>query len=142
MTPGPVWATMDAQARCPAHQLERNDVPTEPGVYAWYWDGEAVYAGRGVGGGGLRERVWSTHLRRGTDLSRSSFRRNVCEFLDIAPTATTRLRPSVMSAEDVASVNQWIQECSVAWIECDSAAEAAELERLLLAEWLPPLSRR
>jgi hypothetical protein len=133
---------MDRQLRRAARDLSRREVPTSPGVYAWYRDGEAVYAGRAVGADGLRERVWSTHLKRGTDLSRSSFRRNVCELLGVAPTATTRIRPSVMTVEDVEPVNRWIRECAVTWIECTSVADATRLEKELLAEWMPPLSRR
>ena len=133
---------MNTEPRRQAANLSRRDVPTTPGAYAWYRDGEAVYAGRAIGADGLRERVWSTHLKRGRDLSRSSFRRNVCDLLGIAPTTTTRIRPSVMTPEEVEPVNVWIRECSVAWIECGSVTEARRLEKALLEEWMPPLSRR
>ncbi len=142
MPDGELWMRMNAQPRCPVMQLSRHDVPATPGVYAWFRDGEPIYSGRAGGKAGLRGRIWGNHLREGADLSRSSFRRNVCDHLGIEPTARTRLRPTVMTPERVAPVNLWIRECEVAWIEFATAAEAIDFEKLLHAEWLPPLSRR
>ena len=133
---------MSAQPRHAATSLKGKDVPTRPGVYAWYRDGEPIYSGRALGTEGLHGRVWKNHLKTNADLSRSSFRRNVCEDLGIAPTSKTRVRPTLMTAAEVEPVNRWIRECEVAWIECDSSADAESLERELHAEWLPPLSRR
>jgi hypothetical protein len=76
------------------------------------------------------------------DLSRSSFRRNVCEHLGIATTSKMTVRPTVMTAPEIEPVNRWIRGCEVAWIECLSANEAKALERALHAEYKPPLSRR
>lgn len=81
-------------------------------------------------------------MRTGTDLSRSAFRRNVCEHLGIAPTSKTTVRPTQMTAKEIAPVNRWIRGCEVAWIECETATEAEVLEKALHAEWLPRLSRR
>ena len=139
---GPLWTIMNHRPRLKAGGLSSGDVPTAPGVYVWYRDGKAIYAGRAVGTRGIRGRVWSNHLDRGNDLSRSSFRRNVCEHLGIASTVKTRIRPTAMAAAELEPVNQWVRECDVAWIECGSPSEATSLERLLLAEWMPPLSRR
>lgn len=133
---------MNAQPRVPAESLTGKDIPKRPGVYAWYRDGEPIYSGRALGADGLHGRVWKNHLKAGADLSRSSFRRNVCEHLGVAPTSTTTVRPTLLTAADVEPVNRWIRECEVAWIECESAADAEALERELHAEWLPPLSRR
>ena len=133
---------MNAQPRRSAASLTGKDIPNRPGVYAWYRDGEPVYSGRALGGDGLHGRIWKNHLKTGNDLSRSSFRRNVCEHLGIAPTSKTTIRPTLMTAADVEPVNQWIRECEVAWIECQAASEAEALERALHGEWMPPLSRR
>lgn len=100
-----------------AASLIGKDVPSNAGVYAWYHQGEPVYSGRALGGDGLHGRIWKNHLKIGNDLSRSSFRRNVCEHLAIAPTSKTSLRPSAMTAADIEPVNRWIRECDVAWIE-------------------------
>lgn len=142
MSRGPIWSLMDAQERRPARHLTATDVPTTPGVYAWYRGSGAIYAGRALGAGGLRGRVWTNHLATGLDLSRSSFRRNVCEHLGIAPTSVTRMRPSVMTSHQVGEVNQWIRDCEVAWIRCGSGPEAKALERALLNEAIPSLSKR
>jgi hypothetical protein len=133
---------MNAQPRHAADQLSRREVPTKPGVYAWYRHGNPVYSGRALGEKGLQGRVWDNHLKTGNDLSRSSFRRNVCEHLGIAPTSRTTVRPTVMTVAEVEPVKRWIRECAVAWIECKTAAEAEGLEKSLLGEWMPPLSRR
>jgi hypothetical protein len=101
-----------------------------------------MYSGRALGGEGLRGRVWRNHMATGPDLSRSSFRRNVCEHLGIATTSVTAQRPTAMTPEQVAPVAEWIRGCQVAWIEFDSEQEASEFEKALHAEWLPPLSRR
>lgn len=116
--------------------------PTSPGVYAWYRDGEPIYSGRAIGKTGLQGRIWGNHLKVGNDLSRSSFRRNVCDYLGIASTSTTALRPTRMTAEDIAPVNAWIRECSIAWIDFAFDAGAANFERTLHADWMPPLSKR
>jgi hypothetical protein len=138
----PLWSRMNGQQRRAAQQLSSRDIPAGPGVYAWYRDGEPVYSGRATGRKGLRERIWRKHLEQGNDLSRSSFRRNVCAYLGIAPTNKTATRPTQMTASDVEPVNTWIRDCEVAWIECGSPADAKELEEALHREWLPPLGRR
>jgi len=133
---------MNNQPRRAAASLTRNGIPTRAGVYAWYRDSEPVYSGRALGRDGLQGRIWKNHLKTSKDLSRSSFRRNVCEHLGIAPTSRTTVRPTLMTAADIEPVNRWIRECEVAWIECQSADEAEDLEKALHAEWMPPLSRR
>lgn len=139
---GELWQRMNAQQRRAACSITGGDIPTRPGVYAWYREDAAIYSGRALGGDGLRGRIWKDHLRTGADLSRSSFRRNVCEHLGIAPTSKTTVRPTLLTAADVDPVNRWIRECEVAWIECQSAREAEDREKALHAEWMPPLSRR
>lgn len=44
--------------------LQREDIPKEIGVYAWYLrtTDELVYIGRAIGKGGLRTRIWQQHL--------------------------------------------------------------------------------
>jgi hypothetical protein len=66
----------------------------------------------------------------------------VCEHLGVAPTSLARQRPSALSNEQVGVVNEWIATCELAWICCDSDQEAKVLERALLDEAMPPLSKR
>jgi hypothetical protein len=47
-----------------------------------------------------------------------------------------------MTSEQIAEVTRWIRDCEVAWISCASAPEAKALERALLKESIPPLSKR
>lgn len=81
-------------------------------------------------------------MATGADLSRSSFRRNVCDHLSVADTSVTKVRPTLLTADDVEPVNASIRECEVSWIEFETVNEAKDFERRLLAEWMPPLSRR
>jgi hypothetical protein len=133
---------MNGQPRHAAAELKSSDVPETVGVYAWYHDGEPIYAGRAIGVEGLHGRVWKDHLAKGPDLSRSSFRRNVCDHLGIADTTVTKSRPTRLTADDVEPVNRWILGCEVAWIEFVTVKEARDFEKRLLVEWMPPLSRR
>jgi hypothetical protein len=113
-TQGVLWHRMHAQPRRAATSLTGTGIPKRPGVYAWYRQGKAVYSGSAAGADGLHERIWKYHLKTGNDLSRSSFRRNVCEDLGIAPTSKTKRRPTLMTATDIEPVNRWIRECKVA----------------------------
>jgi hypothetical protein len=140
--PGDHWQRLLDAPRSPAGTVGLADLPTSPGVYAWFRDGEPIYAGRALTKGGIRTRVGRRHLDTSADLSHSSFRRNVCEQLLGIPTGVSRRRPSVMTVEQVAAVNEWIASCEVAWITFDDAEEAKAFERVLLAEWKPPLSKR
>jgi hypothetical protein len=142
MARGKLWQRMSAQPRHAAASLTAKDIPRRPGVYAWYHEGQPVYSGRALGRDGLYGRIWKNHLETSNDLSRSSFRRNVCEQLGIAATTKTTVRPTLMTPADIAPVNRWIRECEVAWIECRAADEVEALEKALHAEWMPPLSRR
>lgn len=139
---GPLWSAMNVRPRRAAHGLSGSDVPTAHGVYAWYRDDSPIYVGVAAGLEGVRGRVWKDHLSIGIDLSRSSFRRNVCELLGIAATARTSIRPSVMTVDQVTPVNDWIRSCEISWITCASAAAAADLESRMKHEWKPILTKR
>jgi len=47
-----------------AKSINREDIPKEIGLYAWFSknNGELVYIGKATGNGGLRRRIWSQHL--------------------------------------------------------------------------------
>lgn len=96
---------------------------------------------RASGRGGLRDRL-DKHLGLGTDLSRSSLRRNVAEHLLGIPTSVSRQRPSVVTTDQAAQVNARIGALELAWVEFSTPAEAVAFERPLLVEWMPPLSKR
>lgn len=137
---GPSWSMLLARPRTRSAALARFAVPTTPGVYAWFHQGEPVYVGMTGARRGLRSRL-ATHRGAGRDLSRSSLRRNVAAHLLGIPTAVSRQRPSVLREGDVAVVTRWIRELDVAWLEQPDRAAAAALERALLSEWRPRLNR-
>jgi hypothetical protein len=132
---------MLAQPRLLASDVELRAVPADPGVYAWFRNESPIYAGKASGKEGLRSRL-GNHLATGLDLSRSSLRRNVADHLLGIPTEVTRQRPPRVSPEDVAAINGWIHRLSLCWLVLPTADEAVTFERVLLQEWMPPLSRR
>jgi len=137
---GAAWHQVLMHPRRPVASLALTDVPPLPGVYVWFREGEPVYVGEAKGRQGLRGRV-RAHLRTGVDLSRSTLRASVAVHLHGIPRSTARSRPSVMTPENVALVNQWLRACEIAWVVCEDAPAAHELEGALRTEWLPPLNR-
>jgi hypothetical protein len=58
-----LWQRMNDQPRRAAASITGKDVPTRPGIYAWYRKGKPVYLGRALGGDGLHGRIWKNHLK-------------------------------------------------------------------------------
>ncbi len=145
---GRLWGQMLTLTRHNAASLTRSEIPTAVGVYVWFREDSPIYSGRAVGNEGIKLRVWDNHVKTGPDLSRSSFRRNVCEYLGIADTSISRQRPTRLTPEEVAPVNAWIRECKVAWRTFDTedreadVKAASDFEADLHTEWLPPLSKK
>jgi hypothetical protein len=139
---GPRWEVLNRRPRHRAGGLQRQDVPSAPGVYVFYRDGVPVYVGRAGARGGLRRRLLSNHLSRSADLSRSTLRRSVAAELGVATRAGAAVRPTGLTGEQVAPVNAWLAACEVAWVECADANHAAELEETLRVEWLPRLNNQ
>jgi Holliday junction resolvase RusA-like endonuclease len=136
---GPLWKAMNARPRLNPAELKESEIPSGPGVYSWYRNSTPVYVGKA---GSLSGRLWGNHLRRGKSMSNSAFRRNVAEELGIAAANAIKEREYVPSMEDVSRVNEWIEGCEIAWIECESHDAAVQLEKDMKQEWLPPLTKR
>lgn len=135
----PLWTRLDGQPRLSAQGLRDIDVPTDPGVYAWYRRGRAVYVGKADD---LRARVWRNHLGQGRSVGTSAFRRNVAEHLGLGSSADIKARRIKLTSDQLAVLRAWILTCRVGWIVCRSKAEAVSLEARLKAEWIPPLTKR
>lgn len=134
------WHEIQSTLQYQAFKLARDDIPTCPGVYVWRHSNAVAYIGVASN---LRNRVWGKHMANGLSLSGSSFRRNVCDLiLGIPPTVTGRPVRRKLEREQADIVRTWILDCTVAWIESDSADAARALESRLLRESLPPLNRR
>jgi excinuclease UvrABC nuclease subunit len=133
------WRKMHAAPRQGVASVTHAGISPRPGVYALYRDGSAVYVGKAKS---LGSRLWTNHFRRGMSMTNSALRRNVAEFVGIAAAADIKKRRYRPTADDARRVSDWIRECEVAWIECDSEEEALALEKALKAEWKPPLTKR
>lgn len=139
---GPRWEFLNSRPRRRASLLQRKDVPASPGVYAFYKDGTAVYVGRALAQRGLRGRLLGDHLSTSPDLSRSTLRRSVAAEQGVATRAEAAARPTLLTQEQAALVDDWLSACEVTWVECATAGEAAELEEALRVEWMPRLNNR
>ena len=80
MMDGQLWQRMNTQPRRAVRSLTREDVPTRPGVYAWYREHAAVYSGRALGDGGLRERKTAGSASEALQLRGGGERVQVAEF--------------------------------------------------------------
>ena len=136
---GPLWGRMDGQPRFRAADLTRADVPTDPGVYAWYRRGRAVYVGKADS---LRDRAWKNHMGQSATMGTSAFRRNVAESLGHGSSADIKEQRVILTPDELAAVRAWIIGCSVTWIVCPSTTAALTLESRMKAEWMPPLTKR
>jgi hypothetical protein len=135
---GPLWTEMDARPRKHVPDLAKADIPTDPGVYAAYREGKAIYVGKAKE---LQGRVWKDHCGKGRVMTGSAFRRNVAEHLGIStPNEIYKKRYQPTDAE-VARVRGFIEECEIAWIVCPSEIAALTLEDNMKLEWMPPLTK-
>jgi hypothetical protein len=132
------WATINARPRAAVAALRQEDIPSQPGVYAFYRDGAPIYVGKAAS---LRARVWTNHLRRGVSMTNSAFRRNVAAELGIASAADIKARRYLTTAGDASAVSAWIDGCELGWFECASEFDAVRLETALKAEAKPRLTR-
>jgi len=138
---GPLWAQVSGAVKHDPRTLRRPDIPTTTGVYVFFRDGQPVYAGRAKGAKGLRDRL-SKHLAKNLDLSRSTFRASVASDQLGLSRSVTRARPTVLTLDQVALVNDWISGCQLTWVECDSVDATIAYEHALILEWRPPLNIR
>ncbi|EAR26119.1 hypothetical protein A20C1_09569 [marine actinobacterium PHSC20C1] len=136
---GPLWTQVASAAKHDPRTTRRRDIPIAPGVYIWFKNGEPVYAGRAKGAKGLRDRL-SNHLAKTVDLSRSTFRASVASDLLGLSRAVTTARPSVLTLDQIALVNDWISGCQLAWVECESVEATIAFEIALISERRPPLN--
>jgi predicted GIY-YIG superfamily endonuclease len=136
---GPLWCAMNERPRREVGELRREDIPTSPGVYAWYEGGKPIYVGKGED---LQDRIWRNHLGRRLNLTSSALRRNVAEDLGIGSAGDIKAGRCRPTAEQVEQVNARIRACTIAWTTCESHKDAMALETRLKREWMPPLTKR
>jgi transposase InsO family protein len=136
---GPYWARAVEVSRHHPRAIAARDIPASPGVYIWFRDGEPIYVGEAKGAKGLKGRV-RAHLATGIDLSRSTLRASVAVAELGVTRAFARQRPSVMTADQITHVNDWLSGCELGWHERATPASAHELEVNLRNEWTPPLN--
>src|SRR4051812_49386674 len=108
MAPGPLWTTMHARLRRSSRDLVKADIPLDPGVYAWYRDGQAIYIGKADS---LQQRLWSNHLGQGRVMTGSAFRRNVAQHLDIAVANDIKKKAYQPTDTEVRAVREFIEGC-------------------------------
>ena len=98
---GPLWDRMDAQPRRRANEITGRDVPLDPGVYAWYRRGRAVYVGKADC---LHDRAWKNHMGQSATMGTSAFRRNVAESLGFGSSADINEKRVRLTSDELAAV--------------------------------------
>lgn len=136
---GDEWKLVLSQVKPRPIPVPRAEIPTDPGIYIWFRDGQPIYVGEGLGAKGLRRRL-SSHFSKGADLSRSTLRASVAVAQLGIDRSVARQRPSLVNADQIAVVNQWLASCELGWIAFEGPEEAHALEVRLRDEWLPPLN--
>jgi hypothetical protein len=136
-TAGPLWSKMDAQSRFQASGLRKSEIPSRPGVYAWYRNAQPEYVGKAAR---LQDRI-GRHLGRDKGMAGSALRRNIAESLGISHPALIKSGAYRCNDEELAQVRAFIEECEVTWVICRSASEALMFEGHIKCEWLPPLTK-
>ncbi len=130
---------MDRQPRRALKTLTRPDVPSEPGVYAVYRRGRAMYVGKASS---LKSRFWGQHMSRNRNMTKSALRRNVAAHVGIATAADIKAGRYHPSGAELDRIAAWIRGCDVAWLTCETTEQATDLESDMKNEWTPPLTRR
>jgi hypothetical protein len=132
------WSDMDSKSKVAGNVIRKNDIPGDPGIYAWYRDGKRMYLGKAAN---LQNRIWNNHLGRGICLTGSAFRRNVAEHLGIATAADIKSRRRAVTRSEADAVCAWIAKCELTWIVGKSDADALCAEQKLKREFCPPLTK-
>jgi hypothetical protein len=133
------WLAMDGQPRLSLGMLKDDDIPSDPGVYALYRDGDRMYVGKAAC---LRNRIWRNHCGRGAVMTGSALRRNLAEHLGIATAAEIKARRYQPTSWELHRVRQWLEMCEIAWRTSDSHADAIDLEIGMKREHMPMLTKR
>ncbi len=132
----PLWDRINRAHRSSLASLKDDEVPASPGVCVIFHDEEPVFVGSAVSARGLRGRL-RDHRATDSDLSRSTLRASVAVDQLGVSRWTARQRPGVLPEWAIETVNEFVSECDVAWIECSGADEARALKHGLLAEFRP-----
>src|SRR5262245_5274643 len=111
-------------------ELSAEDIPVEPGVYAWYRRGRLFYVGESHRG--LRSRLWGNHLRG--NARGSTLRNKVGKAFEFPPTG---FRAYGRGAEEVISGK--LLECEVRFLPL-SPELIDEAQADLIRELDPPMN--
>ena len=124
-----IWEAL-RKARLPMSGLDRERVPTRPGMLMLYRGARMVWFGKSVN---LRMTITNTCASQGPRAN-SALRRRVATYLGVATLEALAARRYRLTPDDHTRISAWIRECSVAWQVCASDAHVVRLEARLLAE--------
>lgn len=90
------WALALSMVNPQPLPIPRGNVPSDPGVYIWFRQGDFIYVGEALGAEGLRGRL-RAHFSKGLDLSLSTLSASIAVKLPGVERAVARKRPTVMT---------------------------------------------
>lgn len=129
------WRTLTGKYRHLLAGLEPGIAPPDPGVLAYFHDGEPVYV---TAVENLRDRVTADLDRTGA-LTRSHTRQLVARH-HLGLQHTVPGQPGRIDGDALTAVNDYLDTSGVAWIRSSSLTAARELTLLLLLAHQPPLN--
>lgn len=129
------WDQIRLLPRAVASREHARTAPREPGVYIWFREGEPVYLGKAAI---LRGRL-GTHRRTTTRPSQSTLRATIGALVTAQPRMVLREKGRYVEAEALL-IDTYLDGCELAWVTTERPADAALLERALIAAWRPPLN--
>jgi GIY-YIG catalytic domain len=106
------------------------DIPSEPGIYAWYRDGTLFYVGESRRG--LRSRLWGNHL--GGNARSSTLRNKVAKSFGFPAIGPRKYGPEAEQA-----ISSKLRECGLRFLAVPIEA-IAEAQSDLISKLDPPMN--
>ena len=136
---GALWSKMNRVPKISMSRLRKDDIPVTPGIYALYRGDHPIYVGRAKC---LQQRLWKNHSGRGVKMTGSALRRNISEHLGFSTADDIKKGRYVLKSQELVKVRSWLDDCAVAWIECETEDAAILLEGDFKREYMPLLTKK
>lgn len=127
--PAAFWCAL-RETRVPITGLDRERVPTQPGILVLYRGDRMAWFGKSVN---LRATIRNTVAIHGPGAN-SPLRRSIATYLGLTTLEALAANRYRLTPDDHARISGWIRECGVAWRACASESKVVRLEARLLAE--------
>ncbi|RIJ76945.1 hypothetical protein D1871_08140 [Nakamurella silvestris] len=136
MTSTPTWNQMRLLPRISTSVLATAEIPSGPGVFVWFRNGEPVQVGKATGPGGLRRQLQPPTGAEPDD-GASRWERAGHRITTFGREQLAAIRRSVGSRTQAERVESFIAESSVAWLEMSDTTTTRAAWKALMTDWQP-----